>query len=111
MPKRAAMWVAWLISAAAGLVEIYFAYEIAQLVYALLLNPGRSPVAFGSEYYTGVLVGNVAAVVAAVVWVAWVIGGGEYIRRRAGARRAWIALAVAAVVQALIALVYLILQS
>lgn len=104
------MWIAWLASAAVGLVEIYFVYQIAQLIYALILNPGRNPIAFGNEYYTGVLVGNIAAVVAAVVWVAWVIGGGEYIRRRSGARRAWIVLAVAAGVQALIAAAYLILQ-
>jgi len=105
MPARAAVWVLWLITVAVGLVEIYFVHEIAQVLYALSINSGRR-VAFSDEYYTGVLISSVVTIVAAIVWVVWAVGSGEYLRRRANTRTAWKVLAVAGAAQVVMALVY-----
>lgn len=64
----------WLISAGLGLYAVYSSFRLATSAYALI----------GKDYYTGVLAGQVTAVVAGLVWIISVVVGGETLRSHAG---------------------------
>ena len=58
----------WAITMAAGLVEIYLLRQTVLRLYGY----------FGNQYATGVFLGNIATVLLSLLWLALVVGAGEY---------------------------------
>jgi hypothetical protein len=76
----------WLATAALGLFEIWLVREMVLRVYARFESGGP---AYGEAYWGGLAVGNWLVLVLGVVWIALVIGGGEYHAKHFGQRRSW----------------------
>ncbi len=71
--------VLWVATAALGLFEILLIRDMLLRIYA------RS----GGGYWPAVTAGNWALVPLALAWIALVVGGGEYHRKRVGQRSSW----------------------
>lgn len=69
----------WAFTAAAGLVEIYLLRQTVLRLYGY----------FGNDYATGVFLGNIAAVLLSLLWLALAVGAGEYHRQRVGQPGSW----------------------
>jgi hypothetical protein len=66
--------VLWLASAGLGLYAVYSIYKLAIMVYAL----------FGKDYYSGVVIGQVATLAAGLVWLVAIVFSGETLFKHAG---------------------------
>ena len=71
--------ILWVATAAVGLLEIVVVREMLFRIYAR----------FWSSYWPSVALGNWAMLVLGIVWIAFVIGGGEYHYKRVGQRSSW----------------------
>jgi hypothetical protein len=71
--------ILWIVTAAVGLWEIVVVRQMLLRVY------GR----FGSDYWVGVSLGNWVVLLLAFVWLAFVVGTGEYHRGHVGQRSSW----------------------
>lgn len=78
----------WLAAAVLGLIAIYYLHELSYVAYAFYLNmtQGKAGV---NETFTGVFVGQVAAVVGGIAWLGTIIGLTEYQLKHAGEPKAW----------------------
>jgi len=71
--------VLWIATCALGLLEMYFVQEMVLRIY----------VRFGTNYFSGVAIRNVAVLILAVLYIAFAVGTGEYHYRRFGQRKSW----------------------
>jgi hypothetical protein len=78
--------VLWIVTAALGLVEIWIVRHMTLRVYARFF---ADEVAFGNDYWSSVNIGNWLVFILAVVWIALVIGGGEYHVKYVGKPKSW----------------------
>lgn len=69
----------WLVSAGLGLYAVYSVSKLSTTIYAL----------FGKDYNTGVLIGQVGAVVACAVWIVAVMVMGETLLKPDGKSNIW----------------------
>jgi hypothetical protein len=76
--------VAWLLSLVLGLMAIYAVYQLALTVFALVTRQDLRTI---SQFYTGVLTGQITAFCSGAVWLAAIIWTGEYALRHVGERR------------------------
>ena len=84
--SRVLAFVLWAATAALGLLEIHIVREMFFRVYARLF---ADEAAYGSDYWGGLAVGNCLVVILAIVWIAVVIGGGEYHFKHVGKPKSW----------------------
>jgi len=80
IPVRVLAIVLWIVTALLGLLDILAVRDILIGVYA-----GSG----GRDYWVAVNVRNWTVVIVALVWIAVVVGGGEYHRSRVGQRSSW----------------------
>ena len=71
--------VLWLVTAVVGLLEVYFGQNMLTDIYAR----------FGSDFNTGLLIRNSSLLCLSLVWLAFVVGTGEYHRTRVGRPSSW----------------------
>lgn len=76
----------WAITSALGFVEIWIVREMALRVFARFFADES---AYGRDYWAGVTFGNCLAIILGVIWIALVMGGGEYHHKYVGRRRSW----------------------
>jgi hypothetical protein len=77
----------WLVTAAVGLWEIFIIRDMVFRIYARFLPAGTSNL--GPEYWSGVAMGGWLLVILSILWIAIIIGGGEYHFKRIGQPRSW----------------------
>lgn len=78
--------VLWILTAALGLIEIWIVREMTLRVYARFF---ADEAARADVYWGSVAVGNWLVFILAIVWVALVIGGGEYHVKHFGKPKSW----------------------
>jgi hypothetical protein len=76
----------WIFTAALGLIEIWIVREMTLRVYARFF---ADEVAHADVYWGSVALGNCLVFILAIVWVALVIGGGEYHVKYVGKPKSW----------------------
>mgnify|MGYP001828914564 CR=1 FL=1 len=76
----------WAFTASLGLLEIVIIREMVLRVYARFWAGDGG---YGQSYWGGVAVGNWLAFILALVWIALVIGGGEYQYKNVGKSSSW----------------------
>ncbi|MEA3341121.1 MAG: hypothetical protein U9R15_14245 [Chloroflexota bacterium] len=76
--------VLWAATAALGLYEILLIREMLFWIYTR-----TSFIGLRRDYWRALALGNWALVPLALVWIALVVGGGEYHYKRAGQRSSW----------------------
>ena len=74
----------WIVTGFLGFVDILAVRRIALSIAARVWSDTR-----GSSYWASVNMGNWSVVVAAVLWLVVVVGGGEYHRIKVGQRSSW----------------------
>jgi len=74
----------WIVTGILGFVDILAVRRIAMGIAARIWSDTRS-----SSYWAYVNAGNWSVIVAAVLWLVVVVGGGEYHRTRVGQRSSW----------------------
>lgn len=83
---RAATVLLWILTCAVGLVAIYSIIRLSVLIFAVVTGQGMQTVGL---VYTGVFVGQIAAVVSGGLWLVAAIWSGEYAIKHVGERRLW----------------------
>ena len=78
--------ILWAGTAVLGLYEIILVRE---MLFRICTRLWSSSGGYGMDYWRAVALGNWAALPLAIVWIALVIGGGEYHYKRAGQRSSW----------------------
>jgi hypothetical protein len=77
--------ILWLGTAILGIYEIYLIREMLFCVYARFASgPGTA-----IDYWGSLVLGNSALIPLSIVWIALVMGGGEYHFKRVGQRSSW----------------------
>jgi hypothetical protein len=79
-PVYIAVALLWLVTAVLGLAAVYYLHELAVLFYGLFI---------GKDYYTAVLIGQVSAIIGALIWLGSIIGSGEFHLKHAGQKKSW----------------------
>jgi hypothetical protein len=82
-----AAFVLWLGTAALGMWQIVLVRDIILSIYARLA--GGEATTFGLEYWRAHTLSTWIVFILAFVWIALVIGGGEYHYRHVGRSRSW----------------------
>lgn len=90
--------IVWLFTAGLGLVEIYLARQTLVRIW------GR----FSDNIYAATVAGHVLVVILALVWIAYVIMGGEVGLRKVGRQGGWSIFAWAFAIEMLILILYFI---
>jgi hypothetical protein len=90
--------IVWLASAAFGLVTIYLARQTSVIIY------GR----FSKDVATATVIGNTVTIIAALVWIGYVIMSGERSLRKIGEGGSWAAFAWAVAIELLIVILYFV---
>jgi hypothetical protein len=80
-----AAFLLWLVTAVVGLIEIYIVREMLLRLAARIWGTQANRQAYG----IAVSIGNGATFILAVLWIAVVIGGGEYHVKHLGKRKSW----------------------
>jgi hypothetical protein len=78
--------VLWIVTGALGLVEIWIARQMTLRVYARFF---AEEAALGDVYWGSIALGNWLVFILAIVWIALVIGGGEYHVKYVGKPKSW----------------------
>ena len=78
--------VLWIVTGALGLVEIWIARQMTLRVYARFF---AEEAALGDVYWGSIALGNGLVFILAIVWIALVIGGGEYHVKYVGKPKSW----------------------
>ncbi len=78
--------ILWVGTAIVGLYEMFLVREILLRLYARLWS---SPGSYRRDYWRALALGNWALIPLALLWIAVVIGGGEYHFKRAGQHSSW----------------------
>jgi hypothetical protein len=76
----------WLGTSVLALYEIWLIRVMVIRVYARFMDDGTP---FGADYNTAVAMGNWLVLALGVVWIALVIGGGEYHAKHVGTSKSW----------------------
>lgn len=76
----------WLGTAALGLWEIVIIRDMVVRIFARLFSDGK---AYGQDYWGGVALGNWLVLILAIVWIAMVMGLGEYHFKHFGEPKSW----------------------
>jgi hypothetical protein len=76
--------ILWVGTAIVGLYEIFLVRETLFRIYARISFSGLK-----RDYWRALALGNWALIPLALVWIALVVGGGEYHYRRVGQRSSW----------------------
>lgn len=84
--SRLLAFVLWAATAALGIVEILVVRNMVLRVYARFW---ADDVPFGGDYWGSVALGNWLVFILAIVWIALVIGGGEYHFKYVGQQKSW----------------------
>jgi hypothetical protein len=77
--------ILWLGTAVLGIYEIYLIREMLFCVYARFASGPSTAI----DYWGGLALGNSALIPLSIVWIALVMGGGEYHFKRVGQRSSW----------------------
>ncbi len=82
----ALVFVLWAATAVLGLYEVFLVREMLFRIYARFWSSygGR-----GRDYWRALALGNWALIPLGIVWIALVVGGGEYHCKRVGQRSSW----------------------
>ena len=96
--------VLWLATAALGLVEILFIRGMVMRAYVRFLGDSSR-----QSYWTAVNLGMWATLILALIYIAFVIGTGEYHRSRVGQRSSWKLFGWTIAVELLILLLYFVI--
>ncbi|NLG96535.1 MAG: hypothetical protein GX491_04160 [Chloroflexi bacterium] len=86
----------WLVSLGLSVAATYYIYALSILVYSIL---------GGSQFFAGILVGQVSALVSGMIWVALMIVTGEYYLKHIGEKKIWKIAATVIGIQLIIILV------
>jgi len=78
--------VLWIVTGALGLVEIWIIRQMMLRVYARFF---AEEAARGDVYWGSIALGNWLVFILAIVWIALVIGGGEYHVKYVGKPKSW----------------------
>lgn len=86
----------WLASLGLSVVATYYIYALSILIYSIL---------GGSQFFAGILVGQISALVSGLIWVAVIIVTGEHYLKHVGEKRTWTTAASVIGIQLIIILV------
>jgi hypothetical protein len=92
------VFILWAATAVLGFVEILFLRTIALSIYAH----------FGNRVNIGILIGDVVAIIAALLWIALAIGGAEYHYKKVGQPGSWTLIGWTVAIELLILILYFV---
>jgi hypothetical protein len=90
--------VLWIATMVLGLVEIYLLRQTSIRVYAH----------FSTNGYTAILIANVIVFIAAISWLVFAVGSGEYHLKKAGQPGSWTLFAWSIAIEMLILILYFV---
>jgi len=83
--SRVLAFILWLGTAVLGIYEIFLIREMLFCAYALVMGGPSTQ----TDYWGALALGNWALIPLSIVWIALVMGGGEYHYQRVGQRSSW----------------------